>query len=123
MTTPPVASPDHVRASPPHEPPVHLNLNVRGLSPSAALTINEICAALVRDGREVCRLDRGQSPFPVPEPVVEALRQHASRKDYLAVRGLAALREAVAGYHQRRHALERQAEHVLIGPGSLPSST
>ena len=99
-------------------PPVHLNLNVRGLSPSTSLAVNELCAEIVQEGREIFKLGLGQSPFPVPEPVVEALRQNAYRKDYLPVRGLAALREAGAGYHQRSHGIERHAENVLIGPGS-----
>lgn len=113
-----VASSDHVRTSHPQVPPVHLNLNVRGLSLSASLAINELSAKLERDGREIFKLGLGQSPFPVPEPVVEALRQNAHRRDYLAVSGLSALREAVAEYHCRRHGIDRQAENVLIGPGS-----
>ena len=98
MTRQMVAPPDHVRPNHSRVPSVHLNLNVRGLSTSAALGVNERSAALIRDGREVFKLGLGQSPFPVPEPVVEALRQNACRRDYLPVRGLAALREAVAGY-------------------------
>jgi aspartate aminotransferase len=99
-------------------PNVHLNLNVRGLSPSATLAINELSERLTREGRTVFRLGLGQSPFPIPEPVVEALRQNAHRKEYLAVRGLAKLRATVASYHHRTHGIERAAENVLIGPGS-----
>lgn len=96
---------------------VNLNLNVRGLSPSATLAINEQCKALKQQGREVFMLGLGQSPFPVPEQVVEALRQHAHEKDYLPVKGLPALREAIAGYYQRKGISCRQ-DDVLIGPGS-----
>ncbi len=99
-------------------PSVHLNLNVRGAAPSATLQINELSDALVRSGRKVFRLGLGQSPFPVPEPVVQALRDNAARKEYLPVRGLEALREAVAAYHRRRTGTARLAENVLIGPGS-----
>jgi aspartate aminotransferase len=99
-------------------PPVHLNLNVRGLSPSATLAINERSDELRRRGREVLKLGLGQSPFPVPRPVVEALKANAHQKDYLPVRGLPALCEAVAEYHRRRHGIARSAENVLIGPGS-----
>ena len=66
----------------------HLNLNVRGLKQSATLAINERSAALAREGRAVFRLGLGQSPFPVPQPVVDALKLHAHEKDYLAVKGL-----------------------------------
>lgn len=45
----------------------------------------------------------GQSPFPVPKVMVEALRESAHEKDYLAVQGLPALREAVAQWLSRVH--------------------
>jgi len=101
-----------------HAPRVHLNLNVRGLQPSATLAINELSAELQREGREVFRLGLGQSPFPVAPPVVEALQRNAHQKDYLPVKGLKALREAVAAYHQRRHGVARSPDDVLVGPGS-----
>lgn len=99
-------------------PFVNLNLNVRGLLPSATLAINERSAELVAEGRDVIKLGLGQSPFPVPEVVVESLRQNAHQKDYLPVRGLRALRNAVAAYHFRKHAIERKGEDVIVGPGS-----
>lgn len=85
---------------------------------SATVAINEHCNELIAAGRSVYKLGLGQSPFPVAPPVVEALRQHAAEKDYLPVRGLRALRDAVASYHARRHDIERSGDDVLIGPGS-----
>lgn len=96
----------------------NLNLNVRGLKLSATLAINELSNRLQHEGRKVYRLGLGQSPFPVPEVVVEALREHAHEKDYLPVRGLPELKETVAAYYQRTREVPRAAEHVLIGPGS-----
>lgn len=101
-----------------YTPEVHLNLNVRGLRPSATLAINERCARLREEGRDVYLLGLGQSPFPVPDSVVESLRAHAVQKEYLPVQGLPALRQAVADYVRRRHGPNRTAEDVLIGPGS-----
>ena len=101
-----------------NSPDKNLNLNVRGLKPSATLAINERSAELIRSGRQVFRLGLGQSPSPVPQPVVDDLRANAHQKDYLPVRGLQTLREAVAGYHRRLHGIERKGEDVLIGPGS-----
>jgi aspartate aminotransferase len=101
-----------------HHPDVNLNLNVRGLHTSPTLAINEKCRALQAEGRHVYRLGLGQSPFPVPESVVEKLRANAHEKDYLPVRGLPALREAIADYYRRRQHLERSAEDILVGPGS-----
>ena len=98
--------------------PVHLNLNVRGLGASATLAINERCDELRLQGRTVYKLGLGQSPFPVPAPVVEALQANAFQKNYLPVKGLAELRKAVASYHCRRQEMECIADNVLIGPGS-----
>lgn len=106
---------DHSRD---HHPDVHLNLSVRGMTPSATLAIQERCAAMRAERRDVYRLGLGQSPFPVPRPVVEELRVNAHQKDYLPVRGLPALREAVAEYNIRSQGVPRTADDVLIGPGS-----
>lgn len=99
-------------------PDVNLNLNVRGLKQSATLAINEKSAQLMREGKRVFRFGLGQSPFPVPQPVVDELRANAHQKDYLPVRGLRGLRDAVASYHRRMHGIERSGDDVLIGPGS-----
>jgi len=96
----------------------HLNPNVLGLPPSATLAINERSDALIADGRKVYKLGLGQSPFPVPQCVVAALREAAAEKDYLPVRGLRPLREMVTEFLHRRHGLERARRQVLVGPGS-----
>ena len=95
-----------------------LNLNVRGMPLSATLYINELSNKLKQQGKKVYKFGLGQSPFPVPKVVVDELRTNAFQKDYLEVRGLKPLREAVAGYHSRRNDIECSADNVLIGPGS-----
>jgi aspartate aminotransferase len=97
---------------------VSLNLNIRGLGQSATIAINDISRRRQEEGLQVYRLGLGQSPFPVPRPVVNALKHHAHEKDYLPAKGLPALRQAVADYHRRHDGVELSAEHVLIGPGS-----
>ncbi|MBK7406766.1 MAG: aminotransferase class I/II-fold pyridoxal phosphate-dependent enzyme [Saprospirales bacterium] len=97
---------------------VDLNLNIRGLTPSATLAINEKCRALQAQGKEVFHLGFGQSPFPVPKPVVETLRENAWRKDYLAVKGLYPLREAISHFWERKQGLTFSPDDILIGPGS-----
>lgn len=99
-------------------PDIHLNLNVRGMKPSATLQINEMSNALQQQGRHVYRFGLGQSPFPVPDEVVDALRINAFQKDYLPVRGLKELREAVAGFNERVQQIYIKKDNVLIGPGS-----
>ena len=99
-------------------PEIHLNLNVRGLPLSATLAINEKCNLLKKAGKKIYKLGLGQSPFPVPQPVVDALKVNAHQKDYQAVKGLWQLREEVAEYHRRAQGLNHNTEDVLIGPGS-----
>lgn len=96
----------------------HLNPNLLGLGLSATLAINERSHELIAQGRRIYKFGLGQSPFPVPEVVVEALRQAAPQKDYLHVRGLRPLRETVTEFLHRRHGIERQRRQVLVGPGS-----
>lgn len=97
---------------------VHLNLNVRGLPVSATLDINEQSNLMLAQGKQVFRLGLGQSPFPVPVPVVKELQANAHQKDYLPVKGLPALCDAVAGYYRRTQNLSYTGDDVLIGPGS-----
>lgn len=104
--------------SQPRSPEVFLNLNVRGMGQSATLGINERSRALREAGRRVFRLGLGQSPFPVPEHVRESLARNAHQKDYLPVKGLPALREAVVDWVQRTEGLKYSPEYVLVGPGT-----
>lgn len=96
--------------------PIHKHLT--GLRPSATLVINEKSRELLQAGKKIFKLGFGQSPFPVPEVVTEALRQNAHQKDYLPVKGLWSLREAVARHHRESFGVDCGAEDVLIGPGS-----
>jgi aspartate aminotransferase len=101
-----------------NQPDINLNLNVRGIPQSATLAINEKSEQLKKEGKKVYKLGLGQSPFPVPQPVVDALKSNAYQKDYLAVKGLYQLREAISEYYARVQGLNFSYEDVLIGPGS-----
>ncbi len=95
-----------------------INLNITNLKPSATLVINERSNELVAKGKKIYKLGFGQSPFPVPETVVNALKENAHQKDYLPVKGLFPLRQAIANYHHRKFEINCSADDVLIGPGS-----
>jgi aspartate aminotransferase len=94
------------------------NQQLKGLRKSATLAINERMQELIQAGQEVYKLGFGQSPFPVPAPVVEALKANAHQKDYLPVKGLHALRATIAQYWKRVQGLEYTAEDIMISPGS-----
>ena len=91
---------------------------IQHLVPSATLLINEQSKKMIASGKNVYRLGFGQSPFPIPDSIVRELRQQAHQKDYLPVRGLPALREAVAKYAHRKLSIACTPEDILIGPGS-----
>ncbi len=97
---------------------IRLNLDVRGMGPSPALAIAERCTRLQQEGRTVHNLGLARSPFPIPEPMVEALRVNAFQKNYLPTEGLHELRQAIAAYHHRQTGVDYDSECVLIGPGS-----
>ncbi|MBN2779266.1 MAG: aminotransferase class I/II-fold pyridoxal phosphate-dependent enzyme [Bacteroidales bacterium] len=97
---------------------INLNLNVRGLQPSATLAINELSNKMKAEGKTVYKFGLGQSPFPVPDEVVRSLQKHAAEKDYLPVKGLPALRESIARFIEKSQHVKATADDVLIGPGS-----
>ncbi len=95
-----------------------INLNIRGISLSPTLWINELSKKLEKQGKKIYRMGLGQSPFPVPDSVVEMLKNHAHEKDYLNVKGLERLRKAVAHFHRQKDQIKINPENILIGPGS-----
>jgi aspartate aminotransferase len=95
-----------------------INPLLKGLEVSDTLAINERSKELIAKGKTIYRFGLGQSPFPVPDSVVEALRLNAPQKDYLPVKGLPLLRETVADFHSRKDGLNAQADCVMVGPGS-----
>ncbi|MEW7999864.1 MAG: aminotransferase class I/II-fold pyridoxal phosphate-dependent enzyme [Candidatus Thiodiazotropha endolucinida] len=102
----------------PRSPEVYLNLNVRGMGESATLAINERSRQLMASGRDVYRLGLGQSPFPVPVHVRESLARNAHQKDYLPVKGLPALREAIVNWVKRTEGLDYAVDNIVVGPGT-----
>jgi len=97
---------------------VSLNINIRGNGQSATLAINDRCRILQAEGKKIYNFGLGQSPFPVPTPVVNALKLYAHEKDYLPAKGLPALKEAVASFHKSKDNVDANPDYVLVGPGS-----
>ncbi len=98
--------------------PSCLNPLVGDIGESDTLAINERSKQMMAAGKTVYRFGLGQSPFPVPDSVVEGLRLNAAQKDYLNVKGLPLLRETVAEFHRIKDEIVSDPESVLIGPGS-----
>jgi aspartate aminotransferase len=96
-----------------------IHSHLKDLHPSATLAINEQSKKLQAAGRSIFKFGFGQSPFPVPELVQEALKQNSHQKDYLPVQGLPALRDQVAAHTNTLLGTTKYAaDNIFIGPGS-----
>ena len=76
-----------------------INKDLVDIKTSATLAINELSQQLEKKGQEIFKFGLGQSPFPVPQIIVEELIKNAQKKNYINVSGLFELREQVAKYH------------------------
>ena len=83
-------------------------------------SLNEKSNALAANGHTVYRFGFGESPFPPPQRLQEALGRSAHRTDYTAVAGLPELRERIAAFHHEVDAYPISAEQVLVAPGTKP---
>ena len=88
------------------------------LKPSATLAINEESNKLQRSGKKIYKFGFGQSPFPVPESVVSALRVNANKHTYLPIQGLEELRSAIANHLNNNNNNDFKSEDIVIGPGT-----
>ncbi len=92
--------------------------NILKLKESSTLAINERSKQLIEEGKKIYRFGFGQSPFQIPEKIVEKLRQNAFKKEYLPIQGLPELREKISKYLFQRTGIEYPKENILITPGS-----
>tara|TARA_B100001250_G_scaffold250821_1_gene215605 strand:- start:573 stop:1808 length:1236 start_codon:yes stop_codon:yes gene_type:complete len=92
--------------------------NILELTPSATLAINEKSKELAATGKKIYKFGFGQSPFPVPEKIVSALKENARKKDYLPMQGLPELREAIAQHLSTLTKNNYSKNEILITPGS-----
>ncbi len=88
------------------------------LKQSSTLVINEKCKKLINQGKKVYQFGFGQSPFPVPEKIVTALKNNAHRKEYLPIQGLSKLRESISKNLKKKVGINYPKENIVITPGS-----
>ena len=60
----------------------------------------------------------GQSPFPVPRLVQEALIKNANKGAYAAVSGIPELRHAISKYNRHYFRMDVAPERIYVGPGT-----
>ena len=91
---------------------------IKNLKPSSTLMINETSKQMEDQGKKIFKFGFGQSPFTVPQDVVEELKNNAYQNKYLPMQGLSELREVVAKYTSKKKNYEYNSDNVIIGPGS-----
>ena len=96
----------------------NIKKNISKLKESSTLAINEKSKQLIKEGKKIFRFGFGQSPFQIPEKIVETLRQNAFKKEYLPIQGLPELREKISKYLFQRTGVKYSKENILITPGS-----
>ncbi|XP_078331755.1 aspartate aminotransferase-like isoform X2 [Crassostrea virginica] len=88
-------------------------------APASNLLFNEHIRDLIQSGKKIYHFAFGQSPFPVVETAVQALRNHAGENAYLPVAGLKQLRQAICDFHQKYDGFDDlDPDGVIVGPGS-----
>lgn len=103
---------------------IRVEPHLRDISLPANLRIND----QIREYRERCQavgcdetyhhFAFGQSPFPPPPSVVEALAHNAKKHSYLPTAGLPELRDAVAAHYVRHFGVVCSGNQVVCSPGS-----
>jgi len=88
------------------------------LKPSATLAINEESNKLIKKGKKIYKFGFGQSPFPVPNSVVSALKDSANKNTYLSMQGLEELRLAIKKDLIKNNDNQFEADDIIIGPGT-----
>jgi aspartate aminotransferase len=90
---------------------------IKKLQPSATLALNEESARLEKIGKKIYKFGFGQSPFPIPESIISALKNNAHQHKYLPMQGLEELRIAIAN-HLNSYNNNFRHDDIIIGPGT-----
>jgi aspartate aminotransferase len=85
---------------------------------SQTLLINQASLTRAKNKQTVYKFGFGQSPFPVPSEISQALANAAHRKEYMSVQGHLPLREAVVAFHQHQENKNWHSDNIIVGAGS-----
>ena len=88
------------------------------LKPSATLAINEESNRLKKSGKKIYKFGFGQSPFPIPDSIILALRNSADKNTYLPMQGLEELRSAIANDLNKNNNNQFDFDDIVVGPGT-----
>ena len=91
---------------------------ISNLHPSSTLVINEQSKKMQEEGKKIYKFGFGQSPFPIPQNIVDKLKDHAFEKDYLPVNGLLQLRQSILKHLEKKGLKHFNQDNIFVGPGT-----
>ena len=99
-------------------PATHISKYLRESKQSETLLINQLSISRADNNQQVFKFGFGQSPFPVPIKINQALAESAYRKEYMSVQGHPSLREAIVNFHKEKEGKIWHSDNIIIGAGS-----
>src|SRR5947209_9984708 len=102
------------------QPALTLSAFARGLVAETAFDVLAVARRLKAAGKDVIKLQIGDSPFPSPTHATAAGLQaiEGGATHYCPSRGLMTFREAIAHNYTREFGVEVGAENVVVAPGA-----
>ncbi|VCU70602.1 Aspartate aminotransferase [Pigmentiphaga humi] len=99
---------------------LRLSPRIARISPFQAMEVVKQAAALQASGRDIVQMSIGEPDFTAVPAVVEALERAAreGRTQYTEAVGLAALREAIAGFYQTRFGARVDPSRIIVTAGA-----
>ncbi len=98
--------------------PFSISRQVDGMPVSATLRMNEIVADRRLEGETVFHMGFGESPFPVPERITQALSDAAYANKYPPTLGLSDLRQKALTYFAGKLGFKADRFQTMVAPGS-----
>ena len=92
----------------------------RAIEPFHVMELLGRANELQAQGHDVIHLEIGEPDFTTAQPIIDAgqAAMAAGRTQYTSARGIAPLREAIAGHYQQRHGLSIDPEQIIVTPGA-----
>ncbi|TKR69217.1 hypothetical protein L596_021401 [Steinernema carpocapsae] len=92
--------------------------DLRNTGGASNLEFNNRLKRMIAEGKTVHHFGFGQSPFPIPEPIVQGLRDHADKCQYLSVAGIPELRQEIINFHNHYDDFHHfTPDNVVLVPG------
>jgi aspartate/methionine/tyrosine aminotransferase len=100
--------------------PKRLAARMSHIAPFQAMEIQTRARQLEALGHDVIHMEIGEPDFGTPQPVLEAGKRALDNHPmwYTSALGLSQLREAIAGFYQRKYGVTIEPERVIVTAGS-----